>query len=237
MRNHFLRAVPKGSAGIQYVGGYVTGFVGTTSNVTVTFGGNLTGGIASSASQGDLVLVFYATGAQTDRTMDVSGYTLIDERYANGSTYDTNLGAFYKFMGSTPDTSVTLVGGTFNANDAGAALVQVWRNVNTTTPIFEDSWTTALTSVVINPDNLANTPPTGYVLVACGAGAHARGGTVTYSSSDLTDFKSASGNDTFDVTIGGGYSTTSTNPASFTFSSTDSTTYSSAAVSISLNPM
>jgi len=226
----------KAKSGIQYVGGYVVGFFGTTSEVTITLT-SLTGGLASSPAAGDIVIVYFGTGSTADQNLVVSGYTEVVELYAN-STYDTNLVVAYKFMGVTPDTSFTLTGGTLNTSDAGAVAVQVWRNVNAVTPLDVTQTTATIPlSVLANPP--AITPITGgAVIVAGGAGAHVNG-TQIFSSSDLTAFISAGGSDTRDVTIGLGYHVWTSgafNPAAFTFSGSDSTLYSSAAVTLALRP-
>jgi hypothetical protein len=222
---------------ILYVGGYTQGFSGTTSDVTITFGGSLTGGLASSASKGDLVLVYFGTGSTADRNLVVAGYTEVVELY-QADTFSTNLVVAYKFMGATPDSTFVLTGGTLNAADAGAVTVQVWRNVSTSSP-FDVTYqsATAPNSVLCNPP--AITPTTeGSVIVAGGAGAH-NDGSRNYSSSDLSSFIRTSGVDTNDVSIGAGYKqwySGSFNPAAFTFSGTNSTSFSWAAVTLALRP-
>jgi hypothetical protein len=193
--------------------------------------------LASSASENDFVLVWFGTGSTAgDRDLVVAGYTEITELYAF-STYDTNLVVAYKFMGATPDTTVTLTGGTLSSSDAGAVVIQVFRNVDLAVPL-DVAVQTALNlgSVLANPPSI--TPATaGAYIVAGGAGAHVSG-TRTYSSSDLTAFLSAGGNDAYAVTIGAGYyewTSGAFNPAQFTFSGTDSIgVYSSAAATLAL---
>lgn len=224
------------AAGIQYVGGYVEGFVGTTSDATISLT-SLTGGLASAPAAGDLVIVYFGTGSTTVRDLFVSGYSVIQRR-SSSDNYDTNLVVARKFMGGTPDTSFTLTGGTFSADDAGAVAVQVWRGVNTTTPLDVASISRAgNNSVRCDPPFI--TPITsGAIIVAGGAGAH-NAGTRTYSSSDLTDFISVGANDTNDVTIGLGYKVWTSgafDPALFTFSSTNNSAFSWAAVTLALRP-
>lgn len=223
-------------AGIQYVGGHVEGFAGTTSNVTI-FIDDLLGGLASAPAAGDLVIVYFATGSSVNRDLVVSGYTEIVELYSNDGG-DTNLAVAYKFMGGTPDVSFTLTGGTFSTADAGAVAVQVWRGVNSVTPLDVTQTTaTGINSVLCNPP--AITPTTsGAVIVSGGAGAHNRSAG-TFSSSNLTGFISALGDDNTDLTIGLGYHVWTSgafDPAAFTFSSTDSTNFSWAAVTLALRP-
>lgn len=223
------------SGSIQYVGGYVEGFVGQTTDKTITLT-SLTGGLASQPSDNDFVIVYFGTGSNADRNLVVSGYTELVELYANDDS-DTNLVVAYKFMTGTPDTSVTLTGGTLNTSDAGAVYISVWRNVNTTTPM-DVTQTTATGTNTVLADPPAITPVTlGSVIVSGAAGAHDKAGAPTYSSSNLTGFLSVGADDANDVTIGGGYNiwtTGSFNPAQFTFSDSDATKYSYAAVTLAL---
>jgi hypothetical protein len=232
----FLRGATAAANEIEYVGGYVQGFIGTTSDVTISLT-SLTGGLASEPAADDLVIVYFGTGSTADRNLVVSGYTEIIELFAN-STFDTNLVVAIKFMGVTPDTSFTLTGGTLNNADAGAVAVQVWRGVNQTTPL-DVTETTSAGSGSVRPDPPAITPVTnGAIIVAGGAGAHNQG-IQTYSGSNLTNVISAGGDDTNDVTIGLGYhvwTSGSFNPTTFTFSGGNSSSYSAASVTLALRP-
>ena len=236
MLSKFLRAAAR-AKGIQYVGGYVEGLLGSTNNITVTLT-SLTGGLATQPAAGDFVIVYFGIGApNNNKTPVISGYTeLVLLKQAD--TESITLLVAHKFMTGTPDTSITLINGTENTADAGAVYISVWRNVNTTTP-FDVTQTTSQSSnsVLANPP--AITPvTTGAIIVAGGAGAHNRG-VQTYSSSDLTGFLSAGGDDSNNATIGGGYNvwtSGSFDPAQFTFSSTDSTNFSRAAVTLALRP-
>lgn len=231
-----LSKAAKSTANITYVGGYTEAFVGQTSDYTVTFGGNLTGGVASSASAGDLVIVYFGTGSIVNNDLVVNEYKEIAELYAD-DTNDTSLVVAYKFMGSTPDTTFTLTGGTQGGTDAGAVAVQVWRNVDVLPFDVVATTATGTNSVLCNPP--AITPLTaGSYIVSGGAGGHLRGAQ-TYSSSDLTNFISSGENDTYDVTIGLGYKEWTSgefNPAEFSFSGVNSSNYSWAAVTLALRP-
>jgi hypothetical protein len=232
-----LRAATSAALPIEYVGGYTLGFSGTINDTTITFGGNLTGGLASSASAGDLVVVYFGTGSTSDRNLLIRGYTEVVELYSN-DTIDTNLKVAYKFMEATPDTNFVLDDGTQDAGDAGAVAVQVWRNVDKTMPLDVLTTTaTGINSVLCNPP--AITPITaGAYIVAGGAGGN-DAGAQTFSSSNLTGFISSGGNDTRDVTIGLGYKEWTSgafDPAAFTFSDQDSTSFSWAGVTLALRP-
>lgn len=225
------------AAGIEYVGGYVQGFAGTTSNVVISLT-SLTGGIASAPAAGDLVIVYFGTGSDVNRDLVVAGYTEIVELYSN-DIYDTNLAVARKFMGGVPDTSFTLTGGTLDTSDAGAVAVQVWRGVDAVTPLDVTRTTaTGINSVLCDPPAITPITP-GAIIVSGGAGAHDEEGSQTYSSSDLTSFISVGRSDTNSVTIGLGYHVWTSgafNPAAFTFSGSDDTNFSWAAVTLALRP-
>jgi hypothetical protein len=239
----FQRLLGVGSA-IQYVGGRTVAFEGTTSNVTVSLSGTLTGGSNTSPSVGDFVIVYFGTGSTADRNLVIGSasipYTEVTELHAN-STFDTNLAVAYRRLtGASFDTIfLTFTGGSLSTNDAGAAIVQVWRGVDAVTPLDVTS-TTATTTNSVLCDPPAITPITrGAIIISGGAGAHNEGGGQTFSSSDLTGFTSVGQGDTNDVTIGVGYKIWifgSFDPAQFTFSETDSTSFSSASVTLALRP-
>lgn len=223
------------AATIEYVGGYTEGFVGSASDIVITFGGNLTGGLASSASEGDLVIVYFGIGSDQDPVRGrIQGYNDLGF-VGRTDTQCTGLLVSYKIMGPTPDTTFTLDNGTLDVANAGAVAVQVWRNVDT--DLFQFTTASASNSVLCNPP--AITPvATGSYIIAGGAGGHFNG-TQTFSSSDLTGFISSGANDSEDVTVGLGYhqwTSGAFDPAAFTFSGTDSTSYSWAALTLVLRP-
>lgn len=237
------RLMAMGAAGaiskpIEYVGGYGATVTSSTSDQTITFGGNLTGGVASSASAGDIVLVWFATGSTADRNLVVSGYTEVTELYANSVT-DTNLAIAYKFMGSTPDTTFVLTGGTLNTDDAGAVAVQVFRNVKSSQPLDVATQTTVVNnSVIVNPPSI--TPITsGSWIVAGGAGGH-RAGNQNYFGSNLTSLVKASANLNNDVSVVAGHHVWTSSvfdPTAFTLGvGIDSTDYSNASATVALKP-
>lgn len=231
--------------GINYVGSYTSGVIPSTTDITVMFGGSLTGGLASSASEGDLVIVYFAVGTsfRTEaRDLQISGYTQLQRLFADDSN-ETTLLVAYKFMGSSPDSSFTIVGGTRGTVDAGAVVVQVWRGVDPTTP-FSPTETTAIgfNSALCDPPPITPSVAGSYI-VAGGSAGHTRGTTVPparFTSSDLSDFRSIVGpNTTNDVTIGVGYfewSSGTFNPGFFTFNGANSTSFCWAAVTLALLP-
>lgn len=235
MLSRFANFAP---APLLYVGGTTAAITpNTATNVSVT---SLTGGVASAPAQDDLVVVYYGSGSTADRalTITTSGYTQIADLYAN-STIDTNLTVAYKRMTATPDT-VVAVSSTANAGDAGAVAIHVWRNVDSLVVLDTVSTTaTTTTSVLCNPPSITPVTP-GAVIIAGGAGGHNRGASFTFSSSDLSNFITIGGvNATNDVTIGIGstfWTSGAFDPTAFTFSGTDSTSFSSASLTLALLP-
>lgn len=192
---------------IQFVGGATASKAGAASGTsTIALNSGLTGGIASSASSGDLVIAVFATGSNADRTLSITDgtnpYTLIgSELYSNGTTSDTNLRVAYKFI--TSDTSVTF-DATGNVDDAGAMAVYVFRNVDTTTPLDVTVTTaTATGSTKANPPSI--TPTTAGAFIVCIGAAGHQDGTITFTSSDLTDFLTVGSNDLYDASLGIGH--------------------------------
>lgn len=238
MRSHFLRALAgnqSGGGNIEYVGGYSFGFVGATTDRTVSFLNALTGGIASTPSAGDLIIVGFATASTVNRSLVIDGYTEIADLYAN-DTNDTNLEVGYKF--SAGETSFVLTGSTQSITDAGTITIQVFRNVNTTNP-FDVTSTTATGINGGIPTPPAITPSTsGSIILCIGANASAKN-SGSFTASELSDFKQGFGNDTYDSLQGSGYfnwvSGTFT-PSAWTWSGGADTTASWASVTIALKP-
>ena len=231
------------TSGLQYVGGYTLGFAGQTTDLAITLT-SLTGGVASSPSEGDFVLVCYVVSGTSDLNLIVAGYTEVNEQYSNDD-YDTNIVVAYKFMTSTPDTSLTLTNGTLSTNNGGAIAIQVWRNVNTVTPFVSLGGTDFLyagttNSPLANPPSVSST----YLnedraIIACGGAAGFGGNVGTFTSSDLTGFLTSLGTDTNGATVGMGYKLNQTatfDPAAFGITGTNLTTQSAAAYSLVLQP-
>jgi len=237
-RDLVMGAAGAGAPPITYVGGRVQTFSGTTSDVSISLT-SLSGGVASSPSEGDLVLIFVGISTtSTQLTREITNF----RRLVEGSRIDTvvaYLGCFSKFMGSTPDTSATLVGGTANIDAAGAVVVQVWRNVDSYVFIDDSKLLAENTNDTVKPNPPSITPATqGAVIVVAGCGAHTQG-TQTFSSSDLDGFITGGANDTNDITIGAGYKSWSGgafDPAQFTFSSGDNLAYSARSCTLALRP-
>lgn len=137
---------------------------------------------------GDFVIVAYATGSNTSRTIYVtsSEFTLLTNLFGN-DTHDVNLYVGYAFL--TNLVTPYYVSATRATADSGVVIVSVWRYVNTTTPID----TTPLTSVGTNSRissfaSINTTVPDTYMIVI-GAGSLY---TTTHAySSSISNFISA----------------------------------------------
>jgi hypothetical protein len=214
-----------------HVGGIIFARAGSTSTTSLSLT-TLTGGSNAAPQAGDLVVIAVATGSRALRSQAVTGYTQIASLYSN-DTNDTNLWVGYKIMSSTPDTTVTIPA-SGDLADAQTVAIQVWRNAQ-----YEDVTTaTGTNTVLADPPSITTTTDNSIVLVI-GAGGH-DDGTDTYSASYADNFLTIGSNDTEDSTIGFGSVNRPTagayDPAAFTFSGADSTSFSFAAVTIALRP-
>ena len=200
---------------IQYVGGNTGTWAGDTyGNNTVSLTA-LTGGLASSASSGDFVVAAYATNSFDNGTLSITdetnAYTLVASE-----TDDTNLRVAYKRL-TGADASVTF-GPTGSVEEAGAAAVHVWRGVDPTNPL-DVAAVTAVASTTFSgqPNPAAITPTTtGAVIIAVGGAAAATG--AVFTSSDLSNFRTATSEDDCDAMIGIGskdWTSGSFDPAQF----------------------
>lgn len=201
-----LALKPAAGQSISYVGGTtarITGSTATTTNVNLPAG----------TTTDDLVVVSYSIGSTVSRTaqFSISTYTATAS-LTQSDTYVSNLGVFYKKMGATPDTTVTIPA-TGAIADAGAVAIQVFRGVDTTNPL--DNTTTTATAANGRRAN----PPLIYVytqgsfIVACGSGAHVAGQNETFTAGTgyTTDFQTIATDNTTDATVGMGYRSTSVN--------------------------
>lgn len=206
-----------------YVGGKTGGFVGSVATaVTVALNSGLTGGTGSAVSVGDLVVVSVGYGTQggtpSPAITTPTGYTPLTVQNADDSS-DARHQVSFKFMGSTPDTSVDIPPST-SLSWAGTYTIQVFSGVDTTTP--QD--VAAAYATGINggrPDPAAVTPSTpGAWIVVVGNAAVSSGSESTFTSSDLTNFLTSTGTDNTASMIGAGYYSSWTsgafNPAAWT---------------------
>jgi hypothetical protein len=132
-------------------------------------------------AENDIVIVAYSENDATDRTMSIvdSGWTTVSDLYQS-DVYSCNLGVFYKVMGATPDTEVT-VNGHGNSEVPVVACALAMRGVDTTTPL-DVAVTTATAGNAVHPN-----PPSidyadaGCAVVAVGASANNSGSSQTCS--------------------------------------------------------
>jgi hypothetical protein len=197
--------------------------------------------MSTTPEAGDLVVVTYCTGSTADRTLTITNaggtpYTYLSDLYAN-DTYDANMRVGYRFMPSTPETSLVL-SQTFNTADAGRYTIHVFRGVDPSTPIDVTSTTaTGIDSRVVNP--AAITPSTaGAFIYITGCGAGGTGG--TYTASHLTSFLAGTTADTNDAFIGSGFymgwTSGSYDGANFSGGGTTTTSDSWASTTVALRP-
>jgi hydrogenase maturation factor len=236
----FQKLLGATTSGIRLVGSKTFIDAGGVSSFSVDIT-NLTGGLDSSPKQGDFVLVYFGlatNGLSAAPAMSVTGYT--DARsvlFVNG-TYEANLLVAYKFMTSTPDTSVTLScsgTGVVQSEDAKAGAVFVFRGVDTTTPIEDSGSTSSISSTLITNFSAKPVGPN-RVGVFGGISAHQQN-VGTYSSADLDGFVTSIANDFNDCSVGVGYKpnlSSSFTPSQFTFSG--SSTGAFAAFTATLKP-
>lgn len=190
---------------MEYVGGSTATKAGSTSGTSTISLTSLTGGIASSAQAGDLVVAVFATGAAADRTLSITdgtnAYSLVgSELYRNGVSYDSNLRVAYKYL-TGADASVTF-GATGNNADAGAMAVHVWRGVDPDTPL-DVAAVTASNTGSARPDCGSITPVTAGAIVICvGGGAAATG--AAFTAAELSNFITTTSADTNDAMVGVG---------------------------------
>lgn len=185
------------SAGIQYVGGKTADGAVTSYTVSLT---DLTGGLASAPAAGDIVIVTHCLAGSSDFNMEVttSGYVEVADIYS-ADTYATNLGVFYKVMGGTPDTDVTLTS-SGTSTWGRCVSIHVWRGVDTTTPM-DVTATTATGANSGQPNPPAITPTTGGAVIVVAGGA-ADTSSITLTSS-LDNFRTETNDPgTFAASVG-----------------------------------
>lgn len=222
------------SVAIQYVGGATVNLSSPTSTISFP---TLSGGLASSPSANDVVIIYYQVTRTSDPLLDITGYAKETYIRSSGSGGTTNLFVGSKTMGATPDTTIAFVGAGSSGNGPCAA-IQVWRNVDPYYSVSQIVTSSSTSTILCNPPSITPTV-VGSVIVAGGGGSSSVNSTATYSSSDLTNFISIGSNSTSNSVVGLGYKTWTSgafDPAAFTYGASDSTTYANAAVTLTLYP-
>lgn len=220
---------------ITYVGGR-TQTSTSTAAITVSLTG-LTGGLATSPAQNDLVIVVraWASGLFQTATTSSTGWTAFSSVWNGASANDINLDIYYKFMGATPDTSIVL-NGHGATTQSSSIIVYVFRGVDLTTPLDVSSVSTNIGTTVL-PNPAAITPVTTNSIIVVAAGGSHTDGTDTYTAGYLTNFTTVGINSTNDSVAGIGWVTWTSgayDPAAWTWSGTDAGTFASASRTIAL---
>lgn len=181
MLHNFLRGL--GDKNFEYVGGSSATWThtanGTPSGFISTSLTALTGGTGSTAMPGDLVIAAIGgsmNNVYTDQDMYMvtSDYTEICDEFASDAER-TNLGVFYKIMGSTPDSVAS--GSTTSDGLVRIITAQVFRGVNQSVPIDVTTVTAnGINSGVPNPPSITPTTPGSLIItVGCEGGYNAGG--------------------------------------------------------------
>lgn len=171
--------------------------VGTPQTGTAVFGADLTLTFDVTPSQNDIVVVFGGSSRfrTPDPTAPGTGYTQIAL-----NTTTTFMGAWYKRMGASPDSSV-LCQGSANANDTTGYGCYVLRGIDTTTALDVTATTAGLTTST-NPNPALITSVTDDAMICVFAGSEvndATPGTVSGYSNQIT----ATNSGVFNWTIAG----------------------------------
>jgi hypothetical protein len=165
---------------ISFVGSYA-GTHNSTSASSVAFS-NLrdSSNAAPTLQQGDLVIVGWENASTLNRSTAggagigvPAGYTGILSHDYRDDSNDSNFRASYKFMGSTPDSSVSIP--PTNATTAGVAyVIYVFRGVDPTTPLDVTPQQTGGTNTgVPNPPAITPSTAGAWIMVIGGAAAAA----------------------------------------------------------------
>lgn len=182
---------------LQFVG--QTSGSGTAASYTVSLNGTLTGGIASSPSPGDLIVVWSAFGNTASSAPTVTGnnngaYSSPHAALHVNDTWDTEFRTFYDVQGATVDTQLT-VGRVNNAAYGGATVVQVWRGADQTTPIGGNNIATITNGSRVGFGAVTPTIA-GSVIVAGAAGTQGTTGSAFTGPANMTSANSIFSNGT-----------------------------------------
>lgn len=178
---------PAGGGSIAFVGIYEWAAAGVSETTSHTFAGAMTGGIASTPVEGDVVYVNASPAYFSGITMNTAGFVEVGTRL------------WRKVMGATPDTSISL---TWAAGNQPARAVQIlaFRGVDAVTP--ED--VAVVTSTTDDPGSILPVS-TNAMLFVSGYGYNSAGGVDSLSSPDLDTFYSKNAADTRSISCGSGF--------------------------------
>lgn len=186
----------------QFVGSTTANGNGATS-YAVSLNGTLTGGIASSPAEGDLVVVFFGTAGTATATYTATGnnsstYQATTAVGYSNDTWDSIFRAMFQVMGATPDTSITITRAN-NTTYGGACVVHVWRGVDAASPYIG-----GLNASASNQNGAALNPPSydpavaDALVISGGMGTFAPADTAGYTGfgSVLSNNRTSYGNGT-----------------------------------------
>jgi len=231
-----------GGVGVQrpvYVGGKAVAYAGFTNTRQTLSLTDLTGGVASQPSLGDIIIVAYGTADNANRTLSIwdnsnREYELVAAQLYVNVTNDTNLRFAYKALKEQAETSVS-IGPTQNTASAGAVAVHVWRNVDLSVPLSGVLSSTSTAASLPNPPAITPTRDNSVVL-AVGFASLSVADTNAFTSSDLSNFVTVFSPDTRDGIVGMGsydWSSGQFDPATFgNATSTSSATYGAYSVAL-----
>ena len=208
------------AGGIEFVGAYQAGWGNFTATETVSVG-TLTGGIASSASEGDFFIAAamgsrLSAGSQNHTvTGNQSGAATIelqDTSGAGSNDYSPSITVVGGFEGATVNTSFDVTASLYNSALSGVLTIMYFRGVDGTTPFdvastwFDEAETSEGTEDGdVEPPTI--TPTTSGAVVVC-FGNHSdlsSGHTFTDDAGDFEDFFVAVGNDSIATTATAGW--------------------------------
>lgn len=147
-----------------YVGGAYA-HAPNTQNFTLT--------LPEGIQEGDFVLVLAGCGydSDRDRVLSPSGYTTIARPNLASGAWKTYNYLGYKFMGPTPDTTLTIAGcAPYPADYAAIAVAHVWRGIDPTHPLDVSPVITTqsgLVSSLVTAGPITPVTPGAIVLAAC----------------------------------------------------------------------
>lgn len=147
----------------------------------------LSGGSGAAAQAGDIVIVVFSDHYPADGTgnmsVNTSGYTAIDGGGLHSTdSRQTNMRIFYKVMGVTPDTTLSLHDGSSGGDVGATGSVSVWSGINAATQM-DVSPVPATGTNTGTPDPAAILPvTTGAVVLAIGGGSATSDRTMTAPS-------------------------------------------------------
>lgn len=194
---------------------------GTSFSISLS---SLTGGIATSPSAGDIVIVSYGASSYnteyptSSRSVSTSGYTDIFSNMLStiGTSSFAHIGnVAYKVMPASPDTSVTISAVTGGTTSYMAGVGQAWVFRSAGTFSIGDNTVTDTSTSLTPASQTINSIPNSIVMGFL-FGGHGAGSSAIWSSSSFDTFYSRGSNDTRDFSLGVGYKVSPVSYSSFT---------------------